>query len=123
MKRTICCIICLIAILSFTSCNSDPVRLHSGNYYAVGDYEEFLTPYFRLDTSQNRFYLGAGSIVSYAEYGTYRIVGSRIIATSQSTTFVFEIKDTNTLVLVDNGDNHYFKLPVNTQFVFSEDLT
>lgn len=104
------------------ACNSNTVLLHSGNYYAVGDYEEFLTPYLWLDTSENRFSFGAGSVISYAENGTYEIVDSKIIATSQSTTFEFEIKDKNTLVLTDNGNNEYFKIPISTQFAFSKDL-
>lgn len=52
----------------------------------------------------------------------YEVENGTIIATSQSTTFEFEIKDKNTLVLIDNGDNEYFKIPINTQFVFSKDL-
>ena len=94
----------------------------SGNYYAVGDYEEMLTPYLWLDTNENRFSFGAGSIISYAENGTYELVDGKIVATSQSTTFKFEIKDQNILVLIDSGDNDFFKIPINTQFVYSEDL-
>jgi hypothetical protein len=110
-------------LLSLVGCNSDiNTSLLSGSYYAVGEYEEMLTPYFWLDTSKNEFQFGAGSIISYAEYGTYEIMDGKIIATSQSTTFEFEIRDENTLVLIDNGDNDYFKIPVNTQFVYSEDL-
>jgi hypothetical protein len=96
--------------------------LRSGNYYAVGDYEEMLTPYLGLDTDQKTFSFGAGSVISYAERGNYAVVDGSIIATSQSTTFQFEIVDKNTLILIDNGDNEYFKIPVNTQFVFSEVL-
>ncbi len=124
MKRIICFFTCLIILISFSSCNADNnvTSLRSGNYYAVGDYEEMLTPYLWLDTDPKNFSFGAGSVVSYAEYGTYEVVDGTIIATSQSTTFQFEIVDKNTLVLIDNGDNEYFKIPVNTQFVFSEDL-
>ena len=81
-----------------------------------------LTPYLWIDTDKNEFSLGAGSIISYAERGTYEIADGKVIATSQSTTFEFEMKDNTTLVLIDNGDNEYFKLPINTQFVYSEDL-
>ncbi|MEE1198414.1 MAG: hypothetical protein U0K54_04630 [Acutalibacteraceae bacterium] len=122
MKRMICCLICLLILFSFAGCNSDTSHVCSGSYYAVGDYEEMLTPYLWIDTDKNEFALGAGSIISYAEYGTYEIADGKVIATSQSTTFEFEIKDNNTLVLIDNGDNEYFKIPINTQFVYSEDL-
>ena len=107
---------------SFIGCNSDTTPVLSGNYYAVGDYEEMLTPYLSLDTNNSAFRFGAGSVVSYQEYGSYEILDGKIIATSQSTTFIFEIKDKNTLILIDNGDNGFFKIPINTQFVYSEDL-
>ncbi len=122
MKRMTRYFICLLVLLSFAGCNTDTNPVLSGNYYAVGDYEEMLTPYLWIDTNKKEFSLGAGSIVSYAEHGTYEIEDGRIIATSQSTTFEFEIKDKNTLALIDNGNNDYFKIPVNTQFVYSEDL-
>lgn len=122
MKRIICCLMCVLILPSFAGCNSDTTSVLSGNYYAVGDYEEMLTPYLWLDTNENKFSLGPGSVVSYAENGTYEIVGGKIIATSQSATFEFEIKDVDTLVLIDNGDNEFFKIPINTQFVFSKDL-
>ena len=121
MKRVISFFICLILLISFSGCNTDndSTLLHSGNYYAVGDYEEMLTPYLWLNTDQKTFSFGAGSLISYAEHGNYAVVDESIIATSQSTTFQFEIVDKNTLILIDNGDNEYFKIPVNTQFVFS----
>ena len=124
MRKSICIIFCLIALFACIGCNSnsDTVSLTSGNYYAEGDYEELMTPYLWLDTKENRFSFGAGSIISYAENGTYEIVDSKIVATSQSTTFEFEIKDKDTLVLINNGNNEYFKIPINTEFVFSKDL-
>ncbi len=120
MKRTIGCLICLWILFSFAGCNSDTRHVCSGNYYAVGDYEDMLTPYLWIDADKHEFILGAGSIISYAERGTYEIADGKVIATSQSTTFEFEMKDHTTLVLIDNGDNEYFKLPINTQFVYSE---
>ena len=108
MKRIFCYLVCFLILFSIAGCNSDTCPVRSGNYYAVGDYEEMLTPYLW--------------IVSYAEHGTYEITEGKVIAASQSTTFKFEIKDKNTLVLIDNGDNDYFKIPVNTQFIYSEDL-
>ena len=135
MKRIISFFICLIILISFSSCNADnnatssscntdnnATSLRSGNYYAVGDYEEMLTPYLWLDTDQKTFSFGAGAVISYEEHGTYAVVGETIIATSQSITFQFEIVDKNTLILIDNGDDEFFKIPLNTQFVFSEVL-
>ena len=93
MKRIICFLICLLMLFSFVGCDSDTTPVLSGSYYAVGDYEEMLTPYLSLDTDNNEFRFGAGSVVSYQEYGSYKIADGKIIATSQSTTFEFEIKD------------------------------
>ena len=56
--------------------------MRSGSYYAVGDYEEMLTPYLRLDTDQKTFSFGEGSVISYAERGNYAVVDETVIATS-----------------------------------------
>ncbi|MEE1197695.1 MAG: hypothetical protein U0K54_00935 [Acutalibacteraceae bacterium] len=122
MKRIICFLICLLMLFSFVGCDSATTPVLSGSYYAVGDYEEGSTPYVSLSLDDNTFRMGAGSLVSYHEYGSYKIADGKIIATSQSITFEFEIKDKNTLILIDNGDNDVFKIPINTQFVYSEDF-
>lgn len=124
MKRILCCFVCLIMLISVIGCNTDnnSAALSSGGYYAVGEYDEMLTPYLWLNTDESKFQFGVGAIVSYAEYGTYKVVNGTVIAVSQNTTFQFEIKDKNTLTLIDNGDNDYFKIPIGTQFVYSEDL-
>ena len=122
MKLMTCYFICLLVLLSFVGCNTDTNPVLSGNYYAVGDYEEMLTPYLWIDTDKNVFSLGAGSIISYSEHGKYEIADGKVIATSQITTLEFEIIDKNTLAMIDNGDNEYFKIPINTQFLYSEDL-
>ena len=115
--------ICLIVLFACVGCssNSNNVTLTSGNYYAEGDFEEGLTPYVSLSLDDNTFRIGAGSLVSFQAYGSFETNGSKLIATSQITTFVFEIKDSKTLVLVDNGDNEYFQLAENTEFVFCGD--
>ena len=87
----------------------------------VGEFEEFMTPYLSLNFEDHTFYMGAGAVVSYAERGSFVVKDNEITATSQSTVFVFEIKDKNTLILVDNGDNEYFKMPENSEYVFHHD--
>lgn len=110
----------LQATLSFIGCYT-PVR--SGSYYAVGDYEEGLTPYLRLDTNTTMFEFGAGSFVSFAERGSYVIENDILFATidSDGTTYRFEIKDRNTLVFKGPEDN-YMKIPIDTKFVFSKEF-
>jgi len=113
---------CLFILLTCAACkNHDNFPLQSGNYYAVGDYEPGLTPYFSLDMDNNTFALGTGSLVSFGAQGTFTIRDNTIIATSQIATFVFEIMDCNTVVLIDSGDNEFLQLPANTEFVYSED--
>lgn len=106
--------------LSFIGCYT-PVR--SGCYYAVGDYEEGLTPYLRLDTNTTMFEFCAGHFVSFAERGSYVIEDDILFATidSDGTTYRFEIKDRNTLIFKDPADN-YIKIPIDTPFMFSKDL-
>jgi len=120
MKKLLCLLMTTILLCSFSACASDnSVPLSSGIYLAVGDYEEGLTPYVRLDTDNSEFSFGPGLLVSYAEHGTYEIDEGKVIAASQNTSFQFDVLDKNTLVLIDNGDS-YSEIPVNTQFVFCE---
>ena len=123
MKRAVFIAACFAFLLAMTGCGSDrrDVVLSSGTYYAVGDYEELLTPYLILNTDDQSFMLGAGAVFSYAEMGSFTTKENKVIAVSQDTTFTFEIKDSKTLVLIGSGDNDYFKLPEKTEFVLSGD--
>ncbi len=97
-----------------------PVR--SGCYYAVGDYEEGLTPCLRLDTNTTMFEFCAGDFVSFAEQGSYAIEDDILAATSQSDkTYRFEIQDRDTLIFKGPEDN-YMKIPIDTKFVFSKEF-
>lgn len=122
MKRIICCLICLIVALSFVGCNSikNEEDLISGTYYMVGDFEEGLRPYVWLSVENRDFSMGAGSIISFAANGSFTIKEDTLVATTQIATFVFNITDSNTLVLVDNGDNEFFQLAENSTFVYSD---
>lgn len=124
MKQYTYILVCIFLIFAIVGCssNNDTITLASGNYYIVGDYEEHMTPYLWIDAEEHTFSLGAGSIISYAERGSFEINEGKLVATSQSTTFVFEIKDNKTLILIDSGDDEYFKLPSNSEFVYSEEL-
>ena len=75
MKRIICFLICLLMLFSFVGCDSDTTPVLSGSYYAVGDYEEMLTPYLWLDINENKFSLGAGISIQrkISKYDTKKI--------------------------------------------------
>ena len=122
MKKFIALLLVALSALLFAGCKAQTNDLKSGEYFAVGDYDEFLTPYICLVTDKNEFSFGAGAVVSYVEHGSYKIKDGVIIATSQSKTFKFEIKDSKTLVLLEIGDYDPFGIPSGTQFVFSESL-
>ncbi|MBQ6706092.1 MAG: hypothetical protein IJN07_01090 [Clostridia bacterium] len=122
MKRILCCLICLVILFLFVGCNSNTTPVLSGVYYAEGDYKEGLTPYVSLSLDDNTFSMGAGSLFSFAVNGSFVIEKDTLVATTQSATFVFDITDSNTLVLVDNGDNEFFQPAENSEFVYSENL-
>lgn len=122
MKRILCCLICLVMLFLFVGCNSNTTPVLSGIYYVKGDFEEGLTPYVSLSLDDNTFSMGAGSLVSFVANGSFTIEEDTLVATTQIATFVFNITDSNTLVLVDNGDNEYFQLAENSEFVYSNDL-
>ena len=120
MKRTVALFLSII-IIGLTACQnteSESCAHPSGTYYMVGEFEELMAPYLALDFEDHTFRMGAGSLFSYQEYGSFIVSDNQITATSQSTVFVFEIKDNNTLILVDNGDNEYFMMPENAEYIF-----
>ena len=123
MKKLSLLFLIIIVAIGFVACrntHSDPCELPSGTYYMVGEFEEMMIPYLYLNFDNYAFSMGAGALVSYAENGSFVVKGNKITATSQSTVFVFEIKDKKTLILVDNGDNEYFKMPINSEYVLRE---
>lgn len=102
MKRFFAFSMCLILVSFLTGCNS--TNLKSGYYYKIGNYEEYATPYVELNFDDNSFTFGEGLILSYAERGSFAIKGEKITATTQNTTFVFEIKDSASIILIDCGE-------------------
>lgn len=122
MKRIAVLALCIAMLLVFAACGSGNSESgqKTGNYFMVGDYEELLAPYLWLDMREKTFALGESSIISYAEVGAFETEGNKLIATSQSTTYIFEIKNESTLVLIDNGADKGLVLPNNSEFVYSE---
>ena len=75
-----------------------------------------------LSIENGDFSMGAGSVVSFAANGSFTIKENTLIADTQIATFIFKIANSKTLVLIDNGDNEYFQLEENSQFVYSNEL-
>lgn len=133
MKRTFCIIVCFIMILSLCACKADDtIPLHSGYYYAAGDYgnqsdfPKLITPYLELDTESQTFRLGQGVLLSFSVQGTYKIKNNKIIAASQFSSckissYTFEIKDSETVILINCKDHPKLGLPIGTEFIYSEE--
>ena len=124
MKRFFILTFCLLFLLAFVGCNSSESeeKLISGTYYMSGDFDEGLTPYVSLSLEDGAFAMGTGSIVSLQAQGSFSVEGNSLVATTQISTFVFEIKDSKTLILIDSGDNEFFQLKENTEFINSDTM-
>ena len=128
MKRTIAFVLIVIICLGMLSCresntDSDPCSLSSGTYYMVGEFEELMTPYLSLDFDDYTFSMGTGALVSFQAQGTFTVKGISLVATTQISTFVFEITENNTLILVDNGDTEAFQMPENSEYVLHSEVS
>ena len=113
-------IILLALSLLFGSVGCNCISLKSGYYYVDSEYEEFATPYVRLNFDDNSFAFGEGTILSYAERGSFQIKGERITAATQSTTFIFEIKDSSSVALIDCGSYEPFVDYLGLEFTYHE---
>lgn len=124
MKRLLSLILCFILLISFSGCNSNKELLKTGIFYTdgeflVSDIMEF-EPYIIINEDKT-FSLGMDTMLSFAEYGTYEIQDNKLIATSHSGFYEFEIKDNETLILVAISSD-VLQIPLNKQFVYKEKL-
>ena len=119
MKRLLLLSMCFVFLFVLLGCNS--TEIDSGFYYMVGDCEEHVTPYVQLNFDDNIFAFGEGRIISYAERGSFTIKGDRLTATTQNTTFTFEIKDSSSIILIDCGEYEAFAEYVGSEFAYHVD--
>ena len=107
-------VIMVMVLLCGCGAQSADAQLKSGVYLAqerssgvsTADQAIMLEPYVSIDTEDNSFYYGQSLMMSYAEYGSYEIIDGKLVSTVQNgNTYVFEIKDSNTLVRIsDEGE-------------------
>lgn len=124
MKKIVSLCMCFLLALTFFGCKQDEINeidLSEGTYYMTGDFEDLMIPYMSLNFEDNSFAFGAGQLVSFAENGSFTVKDGMLIATSQTTKYIFRIKDSKTLVLLDNGNNEFFSMPENAEFVHIRD--
>lgn len=127
--------------------DSPAVTLHTGQYNMVGEPSAFLFPsetdgehlqaasvladegfvesddaFFQptltLNLDDSSFVLSLSPFISYAEVGNFELKGNRLIATSQEGVYSFEVKDSETLVLISTEGNVWFKPTDNASFVY-----
>lgn len=125
MKRTITIFVCFLAVLALAACGNDnESSIRTGSYnadnYLKGDFEEMMEPRIYINTEKKTFSYSTSPFVSYVEHGTYKIKNNKLIATTQTATYEFEIKSGSTLVFVGNGSEDP-KIPIGTSFVFAEE--
>ncbi|MBQ9106621.1 MAG: hypothetical protein IJY56_01875 [Clostridia bacterium] len=123
MKKLALCLVCLI-ILCATACKADNSHpdLRSGTYYMSGYFESGSRPYITLSLEDDTFRMGEGQILSFSEFGSFEIAENNLIVKARFTTFTFEIKDSKTLILIDNGNGETFDFAENSEFIFSNDI-
>ena len=118
MKNFIIILLASTLLFGLVGCSS--ISLKSGYYYVVGEYEEFTTPYVKLNVDDNSFAFGEGTLLSYAERGSFRIKGERITASTQNTTFVFKIKNSSSVTLIDCGGYEPFAEYEGSEFIYCQ---
>ncbi len=107
-------------MFSVAACGSN-TSVKNGIYYMVCENEFGMVPNIRLSLEDSSCSLSGGLAMSYSEHGNFEIHEGKLIVYSQTTTYVFEILDDDTLVLIDNGNGGII-LSDNSKFIYSKDL-
>lgn len=106
-------VIMVMVLLCGCGAQSADAQLKTGCYLAeersssvsTDDQAIMLEPYVSIDIEDNFFCYGQSLMMSYAEYGSFEIIDDKLVATVQNgNTYVFKIKDSDTLVCIsDDG--------------------
>ena len=123
--KLICILLCLCTVtFTLCACHNKPDKdiLKTGHYFISSDedFEFGKTPFIHVNTDENTISISQGLLYSYIEFGDFEIDNNTLTAATQNTTFTFTIKDSNTLILVENYE--FFELPENATFKYSEDM-
>lgn len=118
-------VIMVMMLLCGCGAQSADAQLKSGFYLAqeisssvsTDDQAITLEPYVSIDTEDNSFYYGHSLMMSYAECGSFEIIDGKLVATVQNgNTYVFEIKDSNTLVRISDDGKEIEEFVYNDRF-------
>lgn len=118
VKRIFVFALCVMMLLALAGCSADTDGgLRSGFYFLDCD-DEMGSPYVHLNVDENTFELCSSMMTSYSESGSFQVIAGQVIALTQNTSFIFQISEDKTLVLV--GNNDFFDLPENAEFTFQD---
>ena len=109
LSLKICFAVVILLLASFCGCNKQQKEpeLSSGSYM-LNQYEgAYMSPVIKLDTEKNTFSFHYDYLSSYYAYGKFTVSGSKVVAETDDGkyTYVFQIKDDETIVFVQKGSS------------------
>lgn len=110
MKKIIICFLVSTLLLgTFCGCNQQQKEpeLLSGSYILNQPRGAYMCPLIDFDTEKNTFSFHYDYLSSYYAYGSFTVSGSKIVAETDDGkyTFIFKIKDDETIVFVQDGSS------------------
>ena len=107
-KLVVCSIILSLLLITFCSCKQDkePV-LSNGSYILTENESAYMSPLIKFDTEKNTFAFHYDYLSSYYACGKITLKNNQIIARTddQKYTYIFEIKNDNTIVFIQKGSS------------------
>ena len=111
--KTISCIFLLVmsAVLTFCGCTQPTPVLSDGTYVTSGNETDFFQPAITFDLTEHRFSFGLNPSSSYLTAGTISVDNGYVTAATDdgAYTYIFEIKDKNTVCFVQKGSDTVMK--------------
>lgn len=109
MKKFIICFVCLaLLIVTFSGCKGQKEpELLNGSYMLSQYMGAYMSPIIKFDTEKNTFSFHYDYLSSYYAYGEFTIKDNKIFAETDDGkyTYIFEIKDKETIVFVQEGSS------------------
>ncbi len=113
-------IFCFILLFILAGCVSNPKTLEQGTYYCT-NVPDKSTQYIHINLTDSTFYIGGDTFSSYREQGTIKVENGKLFASSEASTYVFEIKNNKTLILIENAETFPLYLHKNAKFILKNE--
>lgn len=127
MKKTLTALLsvllCFMTVFTFISCKEkspEAYELRSGEYLMVCDSQKVETPHLQLNFDDYSFTFMSSLLSSHIEMGSFTVKDNELTLSSEKMNYVFEIKDSDTLILKSNGNDEFFKISEKSEFVYSD---